>query len=98
MSSAEQGAALARFMGAMTNEQCRAEGRGGPSGTHHVLDAAVLALSVLADGDDVHIRVGSLVALDGHARAHIGVQVKGFTQQQIHGRVPCSNRGLQGPW
>lgn len=49
-----------------------------------MLNAAVLALGVLADGDDVHVCVGRFVALDGHAWTHVGVKVKGFTQQQIH--------------
>lgn len=63
-----------------------------------MLDAAVLALGVLADGDDVHVRVGRLVALDGHAWTHVGVKVKGSAQQQIHRWVPCSNWGLQRPY
>lgn len=49
-----------------------------------MLDAAVLALGVLADGDDVHVCVGGFVALDGHAGTHVGIKVKGSTQQQIH--------------
>lgn len=58
-----------------------------PGATHHVLDAAVLALGVLPDGDQVDVSVGCLVALDGDTGPHVGVQVKGLPEKQIHGGV-----------
>lgn len=64
--------------------------------THHVFDAAVLALRVLPDGDQVDVGVRRLVALDGNARSHISVKVKGLPQQQVHGGVTSGDGGLQG--
>jgi len=55
--------------------------------THHMLDAAVLALRVLPDGDQVDVCVWRLVALDGYAGSHIGVQIEGLPEQQVHGGV-----------
>lgn len=69
-----------------------------PPFTHHVFDAAVLALRVLPDGDQVDIGVRSLVALDGDAGPHVCVQVKGLPEQQVHGGVTCSDGCLQGSW
>lgn len=65
---------------------------------HHVFDAAVLALRVLPDGDQVHVRVRRLVALDGDAGTHVGVKVKGLPEQQVHGRVAGSDGRLQRSW
>lgn len=67
-----------------------------PPFTHHVFDAAVLALRVLPDGDQVDIGVRSLVALDGDAGPHVCVKVKGLPEQQVHGGVTCSDGCLQG--
>lgn len=41
----------------------------------------VFPLSVLPDGNQVHTSVGGFVALDGHAGAHVSIQVKRFPQQ-----------------
>lgn len=65
-----------------------------PGATHHVLDAAVLALCVLPDGDQVDVSVGRLVALDGDAGPHVGVQVKGLPEKQVHGGVSRGDRRL----
>lgn len=46
-----------------------------------MFDAAVLALRVLTDGDQVDVGVRGLVALDGDAGPHVGVKVKGLPQQ-----------------
>lgn len=66
--------------------------------TYHVLNATVFAFRVLSYGDDVHIRVRGLVALDGHARTDIGIQVKRFTEQQVHGWVASSYGSFQRAW
>lgn len=49
-----------------------------------MFNPTVLSLSVLPDGDQVHISVGGLVTLNGHTGAHISIEVKGFPQQQVH--------------
>lgn len=54
------------------------------SETYHMLDPTVFSLSVLPNGNQVHISVGCFVALNGHARSHVRVQVKRFPQQQVH--------------
>ena len=41
-----------------------------------VLDAGILSLRVLADGDDVDAVVQRLVAVDGHARTNVGEEVE----------------------
>lgn len=64
--------------------------------THHVLDAAVLALRVLSDGDQVNVGVRGLVPLHGDTRSYVGVEVEGLPQQQVHGGVTCSDGRLQG--
>lgn len=48
-----------------------------------VLDAGVLALGVLTDGDHVHIVVQRLVALETAAGTHVGVQIELLAQGQI---------------
>lgn len=63
-----------------------------------MFDAAVLALRVLPDGDQVDVCVRRLVALDGDARSHVGVEVKGLPEQQVHGGVAGGDGGLQGSW
>lgn len=63
-----------------------------------MFDATVLALRVLSDGDQVHVGVRGLVALDGDAGSHVGVEVKGLPEQQVHGGVACSDRCLQGSY
>ena len=60
-----------------------------------MLDAAVLSLCVLPDGDQVDVGVGCLVAFDGHTGAYVGIEVKGLPQQQVHGGVASSNRSLK---
>ncbi len=60
-----------------------------------MFDPAVFSLSVLPDGDQVHISVGGLVALNGHTGAHISIEVKSFPQQQVHGWMACSYWRLQ---
>ena len=63
-----------------------------------MFDAAVLALRVLTDGDQVDVSIRSLVALDGDAGSHVGVKVEGLPEQQVHGGVTCSDGRLQGSW
>lgn len=53
-------------------------------GSYHMFNPTVFSLSVLPDGDQVHVGVGGLVALNGHTGAHIGIEVKGLPQQQVH--------------
>lgn len=60
-----------------------------------MLDAAVLALRVLSDSDQVHIGVWRLVALDGNTGPNIGIQVEGLPEQQVHGWVSRCDRRLQ---
>ena len=54
---------------------------------HHVLDARVLALGVLADQNRVDVRVRRLVPRDRFARPHVGEQVEGPTQGEVEGDV-----------
>ena len=59
-------------------------------GLHHaaddlVLDARVLALRVLADGDEVDVVVERLVALDRLARPHVGVEAEFLAERQVEG-------------
>lgn len=61
-----------------------------------MFDAAVLALRVLPDGDQVDVGVRRLVALDGDAGPHVGVEVEGLPEQQVHGGVSGGDGGLQG--
>lgn len=60
-----------------------------------MFNPTVFSLSVLPDGDQVHISVGGLVALNGHTGAHIGIEVKGFPQQQVHRWMASGYRRLQ---
>lgn len=60
-----------------------------------MLNPTVFSLSVLPDGYQVHVTVGGLVALNGHTGTHIGIQIKGFPQQQVHRRVASSYWRLQ---
>lgn len=60
-----------------------------------MFDAAVLALCVFTDGDQVNIGVRRLVALDGDTGSHIGIEVKGLSEEQVHGGVTCRNGCLQ---
>lgn len=46
--------------------------------------ATVFSLGVLPDSDQVHISIRGLVTFNGYAGAHIGIEVKGFPQQQVH--------------
>lgn len=55
----------------------------------------VFPLSVLPDGNQVHTSVGGFVALDGHAGAHVSIQVKRFPQQQVHRWMASSYWCLQ---
>lgn len=59
----------------------------------HVLNARVLALSVLTDQDSVHIVVGCLEALNATARAHVGEEVESTTKSQIEGDVALADGG-----
>lgn len=65
------------------------------SGSYHMFNPTVFPLSVLSDGDQVHISVGGLVALDGHTGADIGIKVKGFPEQQVHRGMACCYWCLQ---
>lgn len=60
-----------------------------------MLDPTVFPFSVLPDGNQVHISVGGFVALNGHARSHISIQVKRFPQQQVHRWMASSYWRLQ---
>ena len=60
-----------------------------------MFNPTVFSLSVLPDGDQVHISVRGLIALDGHTRTHIGIEVEGFPQQQVHRWVASSYWCLQ---
>lgn len=51
---------------------------------YHMFYATVFSLSVLPDSDQVHIIVWGLVAFNRYTGAHIGIEVKGFPQQQVH--------------
>ena len=59
--------------------------------THLVLDTRVLALRVLTNQHRVDIVVGSLEALDGHARAHIREQVERPAKRQVERDVTLAN-------
>lgn len=63
--------------------------------TYQMLNATVFSFSVLTNGDQIHISVGGLVALDGHTGTYVGIKVKGLSQQQVHGGVASSYRRLQ---
>ena len=54
-----------------------------------VLNATVLSLSVLSNGDQVHIVVAGAIPLNRATRPHVGIQVEhpGYTTQQHHHRV-----------
>lgn len=60
-----------------------------------MFNPTVFSLSVLPDGDQVHISVRGFVALNGHTGAHIGIEVKGFPKQQVHRGVTSSYWCLQ---
>ena len=60
-----------------------------------MFNPTVFSLSVLPDGDQVHISVRGLIALNGHTRTHIGIEVEGFPQQQVHRWVASSYWRLQ---
>lgn len=60
-----------------------------------MFNPTVFSLSVLPDGDQVHICVGGLVAFNGRTGAHIGVEVKGFPQKEVHGGMASRYRCLQ---
>lgn len=62
---------------------------------YHMFYPAVFPLCVLPDGDEVHVRIRRLVALNGDAGADVGVQVKGLPQQQIHWGMTGGYRCLQ---
>lgn len=57
------------------NRRCVVEG------SYHMFNPTVFSFSVLPNGDQVYVSVGGLVALNGHTRAHISIEVKGFPQQ-----------------
>lgn len=63
-----------------------------------MFNSTVLSLSVFSYGNQVNIRVRSLIALNGYTGTHIGIQIKSLSQQQVHGRMAGSNRGLQRSW
>lgn len=46
--------------------------------TYHMFNPTVLSFCVFSDGDQIHIGVRRLIALDGHTRTHIGIQVEGL--------------------
>lgn len=60
-----------------------------------MFNSTVFSLGVLPDCDQVHISVGGLVALNGHAGPHISIEVEGFPQQQVHGGMASSYWCLQ---
>lgn len=60
-----------------------------------VLNARVLALSVLTDEDGVNTVVGGLEAGDGAARAEVGEKVEGPAEGQVKGNVALANGSLE---
>ena len=56
-----------------------------------MLNAGVLALSVLADEDSVDVLVGGLEALDRYTGTHVGEEVEGSTKGQVQRNVALAN-------
>ena len=61
-----------------------------------VLDARVFSLGVLADGDQIDVVVQGLVAFDGFAGSHVGVQTELFSQLKIKRSESLADGGHQG--
>ena len=59
-----------------------------------VLNARVLALSVLSDQDGVDVIVGGLVAGDGAAGSQVGKEIEGTAESKVERDVALANRGL----
>lgn len=63
--------------------------------SYHMLNPTVLSFSVFPDGNQVYISVGGFIALNRHTGAHVSIQVKGFSQKQVHGGMASSYWCLQ---
>ena len=63
--------------------------------SHHMFDPAVFPLGVLSYGNQVHIRIWGLVALNRHTGAYVCVQIKCFSQEKVHRRMASCNWRLQ---
>lgn len=61
-----------------------------------VLDARVLALRVLADRHNVHVRVLGREALDALARAHVGKEVQRLAERQVQRPVSLADGRRKG--
>lgn len=62
--------------------------------TYHMLNPTVFAFCVLSYRDDIYVCVRGFVPLNWDAGTDVCIEVKGFTQQQIHRWVPCSDWGF----
>jgi hypothetical protein len=58
-----------------------------------VLNARVLALSILSDDHDVDVVIRGLDAGDGARRPHVGVEVELLAQRQVERHVTLSDGG-----
>lgn len=61
-----------------------------------VLNTRVFALGVLTDGDDVHVIVQRLVALEAAAGTYVGVKVELLAQSQVQGAVTLADGRHEG--
>lgn len=61
------------------------------AGVHDVLQPAVLAFGVLADGDDIDVRVQRVHTWHGHTRANVRVEPKLLTQGEVERAVTLAD-------
>lgn len=61
-----------------------------------MLEAAVFTLGVLAHCDQVDARVECRVALDGLARAHVGVKVERLSECEVEGAMARADGSCEG--
>lgn len=61
-----------------------------------VLNTRVLALGVLTNGDDVHVIVQRLVALEAAAGTYVGVKVEFLAQRQVQRAVTLADGRHEG--
>lgn len=57
-----------------------------------MLNAGIFTFGVLANGDEIDVRVRSLVTFQSFARPDVGEQIELFTQCQIQRLMTLSNR------
>jgi len=63
---------------------------------HHVLNARVFSLGVLADQDRVDIVIGRLEADNGSAGSHVGEEVEGSAEGQVERDVALADGRCEG--